>query len=95
MGYLEFDGVRFWDYREKRRVHFPVDRIVPDEVSLPSQSSKRTDGIFKRTKSIEEAQEEKERLEEIQRSDRKLREQAEARRKNGGLKYKTQEEGEK
>jgi len=39
------------------------------------------------TKTTEEAQEEKERLEELQRSDRKLREKAAERRKNGGPKY--------
>jgi hypothetical protein len=36
---------------------------------------------------VEEAQEEKERLEELQRGDRKLREAVEKRRKEGGPKY--------
>lgn len=86
VGYLDFDGVRYWDYREKMRVHTEVDYVAPDEETLPSQASKRTDGIFLLEKTVEEAQEEKERLEELQRSDRKLRETVEKRRKEGGAK---------
>jgi len=92
MGYIDIDGVRYWDYREKRRIHFPVDYEAPEEETLPSQCTKRTDGLYLRTKTIEEAQDEKERLEELQRSDRKLREKAAARRAAGGAKYKEAEE---
>jgi len=31
MGYVDFDGVRYWDYREKRRIHFPVDYEAPED----------------------------------------------------------------
>ena len=63
MGFCDFDGVRYWDYREKHKIYHPVDYELPAEESLPSQASKRTDGIYKKTKTVEEAQEEKERLE--------------------------------
>jgi len=96
MGYLDFDGVRYWDYREKHKIYFPCDYEAPENETLPSQSTKRTDGIFLDTKTIEEAQEEKERLENLQRHDRKLRETAEKRRKEGGDKivyvYKKEED---
>ena len=62
MGYIDFDGQRYWDYRDESRVHFPV---IECKDTLPSQSTKRTDGIFLRTKTVEEAQAEKERLEEL------------------------------
>jgi len=65
MGFLDFDGVRYWDYREKNRVHFSVDYEPPADKSLPSQSTKRSDGIFLDTKTVDEAQEEKERLENL------------------------------
>lgn len=65
MGWLNFDNVRYWDYREKHKVHFPVDYEAPPEQTLESQCTKRTDGIFLQTKTIDEAQEEKERLEEL------------------------------
>lgn len=90
-GFLDIDGVRYWDYREKLRIHFPVDYEAPEEMTLESQSTKRTDGIALQTKTIEEAQEEKERLEELQRGDRKRREAAEKRRKEGGPKYPEQQ----
>ena len=87
MGFCDIDGVRYWDYRDKKRTHFALDYELPPEQSLPSQSTKRTDGIYLQTKTIEEAQEEKERLEELQRSDRKNREKAAKRRADGGPKY--------
>lgn len=87
MGFLNFDNKRYWDYREKKRVHFPVDYEAPAEQTLESQCTKRTDGIFLQTKTIDEAQDEKERLEDIQRTDRKNREAAEKRRAQGGPKY--------
>lgn len=45
-GFLDFDGVRYWDYREKNRIYFPVDYEAPVEKTLESQCTKRTDGIF-------------------------------------------------
>ena len=85
-GFLDFDKVRYWDARKKDEVFFP---IAGEEInSLPSQSSKRTDGRFFISDTVEVAQAEKERLENIQRNDRKLREEAAARRAAGGPKYK-------
>ena len=55
MGFLDFDGVRYWDYREKNRIHFPVDHEEPFDETLESQCTKRTDGLFLRMRTIEEA----------------------------------------
>ena len=62
MGYLDFDQMRYWDAREKDHVFFPI--AGEDQISLPSQASKRTDGRFLISVSLEEAQTEKERLED-------------------------------
>ena len=89
-GFLDFDKVRYWDVRRKDDVFFPIAGEDPN--SLPSQSTKRTDGRKFISLTVEEAQEEKERLENIQRNDRKLREEAAARRAAGGPKYKPRSE---
>lgn len=60
---MDFDGVRYWDVREKDDVYFPIAGENP--ISLPSQASKRTDGRFLISRPIVEAQAEKERLENI------------------------------
>ncbi len=85
LGYLDFDNVRYWDGRAKDQVYVEMAGEATD--ALPSQGSKRTDGRFYLSYSIEEAQAEKERLENIQRNDRKLREAANKRRENGGPKH--------
>lgn len=85
-GFLDFDGVRYWDIRDTS-TYFELAGEMPN--SLPSQASKRTDGRFLISRTVEEAQTEKERLENMQRSDRKLREEALERRSKGGPKYKT------
>jgi len=82
VGYLNFDGVRYWDFRNKQ-VHTPVQQVTD---YLPSDSRHRTDSIFLQTKSMEEAQTEKERLENIQRDDRTLRKNCKTRREKGGAK---------
>jgi len=41
---MDFDGIRYWDVRQKDDVYFPIAGEVPD--SLPSQASKRSDGRF-------------------------------------------------
>ena len=64
--------MRYWDAREKDQIFMPIAGEEPN--SLPSSSSKRTDGRYFISRSIEEAQVEKERLEDLQRHDRKLRE---------------------
>ena len=85
MGYLDFDSVRYWDARESEKVYFEL--AGEEKNPLPSQATKRTDGRTKISCSIEEAQAEKERLENLQRHDRKLREAVNERRKNGGPKH--------
>ena len=75
-------------------MHFvPRMEDAPKE-PLPSDSIKRTDRLFLEERTVDEAQEEKERLENLQRHDRKLREECEKRRANGGPKFAsmTQEE---
>ncbi len=57
------------------------------ELAIDSDASKRLDSLTLRNKTPEEAQLRKEQLEELQRHDRKLREDAEARREKGGKKY--------
>ena len=89
-GYLDFDGVRYWDAREKDAIFMPIAGEEPQ--ALPSQASKRTDGRFFISKTLDEAQTEKERLENLQRHDRKLREECEKRRAKGGPKFKFMEE---
>lgn len=61
VGYLDFGGVRYWDYRDKR-AHTP---ILDEPNPLPSNSNYRTDAIYLQTRPVEEAQAEKERLEDI------------------------------
>ena len=63
LGFLEFDGVRYWDAREKDSIYMPI--AGEDPSALPSQASKRTDGRFFISKTIDEAQTEKERLENL------------------------------
>ena len=41
-GWMDFDGVRYWDVREKDAICFPIAGEEPN--SLPSQASKRSDG---------------------------------------------------
>ena len=87
MGYLEFDKVRYWDRRDQKNIHFQPRVEDAHPRPLPSDSTLRTDGIYLKEKTIEEAQDEKERLENLQRHDRKLREECDKRRANGGPKF--------
>ena len=66
MGYLDIADKRYWDARDEN-VFFSIAGEEPN--SLPSQASKRIDGRTFISRSVEEAQEEKENLEEIQRND--------------------------
>ena len=91
MGHLDIDGQRYWDTRSEN-VFFHLAGEDPN--ALPSQASKRTDGRTFISRPLEEAQEEKERLENIQRNDRKLREAVEQRRAAGGPKHKIFEQTE-
>lgn len=77
--------MRYWDYRKKGSLNYP---IIPSEAPyLTSDARNRTDAIYLVNNPVEEAQAEKERLEDIQRNDRRLRMEAEQRRSKGGPKY--------
>lgn len=52
-GYLDFDEVRYWDYREKDSVHFPIVPLAAPY--LPSDARCRTDAEFLITRPVEEA----------------------------------------
>ena len=87
MGYIDFDGVRYWDLRDEETnpKHFKPDVLVPN--ALASDSMKRMDRTLLCELDYEAAQHEKEELEDLQRKDRKLRETCEKRRANGGPKF--------
>lgn len=70
LSFLEFDGVRFWDIRED----IDLD-LYEYKNSLPSCSSLREDRILLQERNLELGQTAKEKLEILQRKDRKLREQ--------------------
>ena len=97
MGYIDFDGERFWDVR-KQVNYKPVDlskeeRIMPGGLSpllLPSDTTYRLDSLTLETGDVEAAQLRKNEMEEAQRYDRKLREAAEKRRKERGPKISRQ-----
>jgi len=84
MGFIDFNSVRYYDIREKQHIHFPISS--KGESSLPSDSTKRQDALLLALGDIVAAQTAKEELENSQRNDRKLRETAEKRRSEGGLK---------
>jgi hypothetical protein len=67
LGYLEFDGVRYWDVRSTHPFKIAYTR------RLLSDSESRRDIITLREGNIGEAQSAKEELENLQRLDRKLR----------------------
>jgi len=53
MGYIDFDGVRYYDVREKQAIHFPIFAKGAD--ALPSDSTKRKDTTLLRTGDAEAA----------------------------------------
>jgi hypothetical protein len=70
LSFIEFDGVRYWDVRECVNLDL-YEYTKP----LPSCSSLREDRILLQAKNLEAGQIAKENLENLQRKDRKLREQ--------------------
>ena len=70
MSHIEFDGVRYWDIRQ----NFPI-KIIEKCNNLPSSSLFRQDRILLEKGNLVEAQENKEKIENLQRYDRKLREE--------------------
>lgn len=83
---MDFNGVRYIDTREYSKYYFPIG---PIKHSLPSDSSQRMDSNILEKGDLKEAQIVKEQLEELQRKDRRLRENAEKRREKGGKKIDT------
>ena len=43
MGYIDFDGVRYWDVREQ--VNYYVKGVDLEKLALPSDSRKRIDSV--------------------------------------------------
>ena len=87
MGYIDFDGIRYWDIRDDEQFpkYFKPDILAPNP--LPSDSLKREDRRLLLEVDYDGAQTAKEDLEELQRKDRKLREACEKRRAAGGPKF--------
>ena len=73
MGYFDIDGRRYMDVRHCDKFYFPI-AAVERKASLPSDAQQRTDSNILKTGNVEKAQAEKEKLEELQRKDRRLRE---------------------
>ena len=62
MGYLDFDGVRYWDVRERDKWYFKLDDF--EHRCLPSDARRRPDVIALAIKGVEEAQVEKDAMHE-------------------------------
>ena len=69
LSHIDIDGETMWDIRN----NFPIT-LIEFENSLPSSSVYREDRRFLEKNLVDEAQEMKEKIENIQRNDRKLRE---------------------
>jgi hypothetical protein len=88
MGYVDFDGERYFDARRMDEIAFDVQAMDPSKVFvLPSNSNLRQDGAALDAGNLELAQKNKEELEKLQRADRKLRQTCTERRKKGGKKF--------
>ena len=69
ISHIEFNGIRYWDIRE----NIPIQMLeVPKQ--LKSSSLTRDDRVLLEQNKTPEAQTAKEKLEDLQRQDRKLRE---------------------
>ena len=89
MGYVDFDGVRYWDLRDEEHQPKHLRPIWIQENCLKSDSTLREDRRYLCLSDYDAGQIAKEDIEEEQRKDRKLREACEKRRANGGPKYPT------
>ena len=69
LSFIEFDGQRYWDLRQN-----PTLQAYEIAKQPPSSSLFREDRICLEKGRLDEGQNEKERLEHLQRHDRKLRE---------------------
>lgn len=70
LSHISFDGKKYWDIRE----NFPISVIELDK-NLPSSSVYREDRKLLDEEKLEEAQIAKEKIENLQRKDRKLRQE--------------------
>ena len=99
MGHADFDGERYFDIREMDNYELTdLPTWSKDPLCLASDSRKRLDLVELHNGNKDLAQENKHALEVVQRKDRKLREAAEKRRKEGGAKivyHFEKEEGDK
>ena len=91
MGYVDFDGQRYFDVRDQRlQPVVPLtNNLRPDGsrvYCLESDSRLRIDSQQLRAGDVAQAQANKEALEKLQRHDRALREAAEKRRRKKGPK---------
>ena len=94
MGWIEFDGVRYFDVREMQNykaVPIPEEWTCSDAQNslrkkLRSDATERLDCISFLAGDVEKAQLDKNDMEMVQRNDRKLREEAAKRRNKGGPK---------
>lgn len=68
MGFIEFDGIRYWDTRDLKPY-----KLHKSEKPLPSDSRYRPDLQQLAQGNIEAAQQRKEEMEEAQRKDARLR----------------------
>ena len=85
MGYFDVDNKRYFDSREMDNYSI-IDVPLDHPISLPSDSRRRPDLDELLQGNLEIAQENKNSLELLQRRERKLREAAAKRRKEGGPK---------
>jgi len=76
LSFVEFNNIRYWDIRES----IPTKSIEVDK-QLKSSSLYREDRIFLAAHKVDEAQTMKEKLEDIQRNDKKLRQKFEKEKK--------------
>ena len=92
MGYLDFDSTRYFDLREIKNYNTrPISETTKTtEMSnslplrLASDCTLRPDVVSLIASQVDQAQENKNNLELLQRADRKLREEAAKRREKGG-----------
>ena len=80
MGFIDFDGQRYWDARDVHHWCTPLNDWEID--CLPSDSSRRRDVNTLKIKSADEVQVEKEKIEEQLNYDEALRLKAESKRQN-------------
>jgi len=83
MGYLDFDGVRYWDVREKEKWYFRLEDFESD--CLPSDANRRPDVMALAIKGVEAAQVEKDAMHEQAVKDEEMREEAASRREANGF----------